>query len=235
VAAQPACTGIAYPVRAVLTAAAGLVVVKVTLAVVIGYRDYLPPNFQTDFLLGREKYFWGSYVWAFYAHLVAGPTTLLLGTILVSERFRKFAPRWHKRLGRVQGITVLLFLAPSGLWMACYAVTGAVAGMGLGTLAIATAACALWGWRSAVARQFVDHRRWMWRMYLLLCSAVVIRLIGGLATLLGIDALWLYPLSAWGSWLVPLLIYEVARALQLPPAAIAAREQSLQRVSPLAP
>jgi hypothetical protein len=48
----------------------------------------------------------------------------------------------------------------------------------------------------------------MWRTYLLLCSAVVIRLIGGLAKLTLFDALWLYPLSAWGSWLAPLIVYE---------------------------
>ena len=35
---------------------------------------------------------------------------------------------------------------------------------------------------------FTDHRRWMWRGYLLLCSAVVLRLFGGLATVTGVTA-----------------------------------------------
>jgi hypothetical protein len=42
-----------------LTVAAALLIVKVTLSVILGYRDYLPPNFDADFLLGRESYFWG--------------------------------------------------------------------------------------------------------------------------------------------------------------------------------
>jgi hypothetical protein len=92
--------------------------------------------------------------------------------------------------------------------MAWYAVSGAIAGAGLAMLAVATATCAALGWRAAVARRFDQHRRWMWRTYILLCSAVVIRLIGGLATTFQFDALWVYPLSAWASWLVPLLIYE---------------------------
>ena len=203
-------------IRRLLTVVAALLILKVTLSVVIGYRDYLPPNFEADFLLGRESYFWGPYSYAFYTHLLAGPASLLFGTILISERFRRLAPKWHRRLGRVQVVCILLLLTPSGLWMARYALTGAAAGAGLASLAIATAACTALGWRTAVMRRFDEHRRWMWRTYLLLCSAVVIRLIGGLATVLQFDALWVYPLAAWASWLVPLAIYECWRLETLP-------------------
>jgi hypothetical protein len=192
----------------VLVGASVLLVFKVTLSVISGYRQYLPPDFDADFLLGREPYFYGEYAWAFYAHLVAGPTSLVVGTILISERFRQWAPKWHRRLGRLQVGCVLLVLVPSGLWMARYAATGAVAGAGLALLAIATAVCATAGWKTAVARRFANHRRWMWRLYLLLCSAVVIRMIGGLATVLHVDALWVYPVSVWASWLGPLVIFE---------------------------
>ena len=206
--------------------AAALLIFKVTLSVVIGYGEYFPPDFDADFLLGRESYFWGSYSWAFYTHIVASPVSLLLGTILVSNRFRAYAPRWHRRLGRLHVACVLLLVVPSGLWMARYAATGAVAGAGLGSLAIATALCAAMGWREAVARRFDSHRRWMWRTYILLCSAVVIRLIGGLATATHFDALWLYPFSAWTSWLVPLLVFECRRLFDVPLAWVATRGQS---------
>jgi uncharacterized membrane protein len=206
-----------------LNAMAVVLIFKVTMSVVIGYRDYVPPDFDTDFLLGRESYFWGPYCVAFYTHLVSGPASLLLGTILVSERFRVIAPIWHRRLGRWQVTCILLLVAPSGLWMARYALTGVVAASGLALLAMATAACAVLGCRAAVARRFDDHRRWMWRTYLLLLSAVFIRLIGGLATVLHVDALWLYPLSAWASWLVPLLAFESWRLLEPTSARVAAR------------
>lgn len=200
----------------VFTWLAALLVCKVTLSVVISYRHYLPPSFESEFLQGREAYFWGAYSWAFYTHLVAGPASLVLGTVLVSGRFRRLAPAWHKRLGRVQGLCVLLLLAPSGLWMARYAATGTIAALGLGSLAIATAACVLLGWKAAVERRFGDHERWMWRTYRLLLSAVVIRMIGGLATVAEIDAAWLYPLSTWASWLVPLVVFESVQRLDSP-------------------
>jgi len=56
----------------------------------------------------------------------------------------------------------------------------------------------------------------MWRTFILLCSAVVLRMIGGLATVAHFDAEWLYPLSTWVSWLVPLLVFESSRLLNPP-------------------
>jgi hypothetical protein len=205
----------------VFTILAVLLVCKTALSVVIGYRDYFPPNFESEFLLGRESYFWGPYRWAFYVHLVAGPASLLLGTLLLSDQFRRVALPWHRRLGRVQGISILLLLVPSGLWMAWYAETGTVAALGLGSLAVVTAVCVLLGWRAAVERKIADHRAWMWRTYMLLISAVVIRMIGGLATVAGIDAPWLYPLAAWASWLLPLAVFEAVHRLDSPRPAVA--------------
>jgi hypothetical protein len=198
----------------VLAVLAVLLIWKVTVSVVIEYRNYVPPHFSSDFLRGREVYFWGAYAWAFYTHLVSAPVSLILGTVLLSDQVRRRVPAWHRRLGRVQAACILLLVVPSGLWMAYYAATGAVAAAGLGLLAIATAACVTFGWRAAVKRRFANHQRWMWRTFILLCSAVVIRMIGGLATVANFDAAWLYPLSVWASWLVPLAIFELIQLLQ---------------------
>jgi hypothetical protein len=188
-----------------------LLVCKVVAGVVLSYRDYAPPNFESEFLQGRSQYFSGSYAWAFYAHVTSGPSSLVLGMILVSERFRRRFTKWHRYLGRIQVGCVLLFVAPSGLWMARFADSGAVAGCGFAALAVATGFCAALGWRSAVRRQFDAHRLWMWRCFLLLCSAVVLRLMGGLTRITGTEATWSYPLAAWISWLLPLLAFEVIR------------------------
>jgi hypothetical protein len=198
----------------ILTVLAGLLVLKVTTSVVQGYDDYLPPNFAADFLRGRQSYFWGTYQWAFYAHIVAGPITLILGLALMSERFRLRFPAWHRRLGKTQIMLVLLFLAPSGFWMAFYTLAGPWAATGFAALAIATAMCALLGWTAAMAKRFAEHRRWMWRCYLLLCSAVTIRVIGGTATVMNLEADWIYPAAAWASWLLPIAIYELMLLLE---------------------
>jgi hypothetical protein len=192
----------------ILTLLAGVLVVKVTASVVSNYHNYFPPNFASDFLRGRERDFPGVYQWAFYTHILSGPVSLILGMFLVGEGLRTRFPRWHRDLGRLQVACVLLLVTPSGIWMAWYAAAGPIAAVGLATLAIATAICISVGAWSAVMRRFADHRRWMWRCYLLLCSAVVLRMIGGLATVTGVTAPWVDPLATWMSWLTPLSVFE---------------------------
>jgi hypothetical protein len=192
-----------------LTLLAGVLILKVTASVVSNYYNYLPPNFASDFLCGRERYFFGGYQWAFYTHIMSGPVSLVLGLILVGERFRMRFPRWHRYLGRVQVAWVLLLVTPSGLVMAYRAAAGPIAAVGLAALAVATTSCASLGAWSAVRHRFADHRRWMWRCYLLLCSAVVLRMIGGLATVTGMAASWVDPIATWMSWLVPLAAFEL--------------------------
>ena len=193
----------------ILKGLVAVLIVKVTFGIVLIYRDYLPPNFDSDFLQGRESYFFDSYRWAFYAHITSGPLSLILGLILLSQRFRRRFTVWHRRLGRIQAANVLLLVAPAGFWMAFYA--GTLAGTAFALLAVATAGSVLLGWKSAVERRFADHQRWMERCYVLLCSAVVLRLLGGIAFLTGLNPNWTYPTAAWASWLVPLTVYELFR------------------------
>jgi Predicted membrane protein (DUF2306) len=136
----------------VLDFVAGLLILKVTAAVMWNYHNYFPPNFDTDFLRGRQDYFAGSYHWAFYVHIVAGPPSLVLGLALISERFRMRFPKWHRYLGRFQALNVLFLLAPSGLWMAFRAQSGPIAGVGFAVLAILTGTTLALGWRTEIRR-----------------------------------------------------------------------------------
>ena len=202
--------GLLIDPRPLLKPLTGLLVCVVLAGILRHYPRYLPPDFTSDFLLGRDAYFYGGYQWAFYAHLAAGPVTLLLGLALMTAALRQRFPAWHRALGRVQVAVVLLALAPSGLVMAAHAATGAIAGLGFAALSVATAACAGLGWRAAVQRRFATHETWMTRLFVLLCSAVALRLIAGLAYLARLDADWLYPAAAWASWLVPLIAHETS-------------------------
>ena len=196
-------------ISAILRTALVLLALKVVLVTSISYRDYMPPNFDSDFLAGRQSYFWQGYHWAFYPHIVAGPVTLLLGLVLLSESFRRRWPLWHRRLGRVQAGLVLLVVVPSGFVMGFRAALGPIAAVGLIGLAIATAATVTMGWRAAVQRRFDVHRKWMLRCYTLLFSAVVIRLLGGIGQVAGVQADWYYIQATWTSWIIPLIGVEL--------------------------
>ena len=192
------------PVIRIVAALAVLVVVDVLIRTLVRYADYFPPDFTTGFLVGREGHFFGTYSAAFYAHIAAGPVVLLLGLFLIHPWSRDRIPGWHRLLGRVQAIVILLVVVPSGLVMARHAAAGPIGGMGLALLALATAVCTLLGVRAARKGNFATHRRWMWRTYLLLCSTVVLRLTIGLASIYGMDDERLQSAVNWLSWLVPL-------------------------------
>ncbi len=74
-------------------------------------------------------------------------------------------------------------------------------------LSAATAGCAIVGVVQARRRHFARHHRWMLRSYVLICSAVALRLISGAAGPAGVSN---HEVAAWGSWLVPLGAFEVA-------------------------
>jgi small-conductance mechanosensitive channel len=189
-----------------LAAAVVLIVLGKTL---LAYVHYLPPNFSSGFLHGRKEYFFDGYHMAFYAHIISGPLALLLGTILISDTFRRQWPLWHRFLGRLEVVVVLVAVAPSGLWMARHAVGGPIAAAGLVVLAVLTSACTALGWRAAVRRRFREHERWMWRTYLLLSSTIILRIIGGIATVTGVSATWFDPAAVWVSWVAPIAIHEL--------------------------
>ena len=154
--------------------AAAILVVRVTISVVLGYVDYFPLNFYSEFLTGRKEYFFGAYQVAFWIHIVFSPLVIFSSLWLLSSSMRRRYPRFHRRLGRVHVLVVLCLVAPTGLWMSFYALTGAWAGSAFALSSIATFVCALMGWRCAMARRFAAHQVWMTRCFLLLCSAIVI-------------------------------------------------------------
>ncbi|TWT78076.1 hypothetical protein Pla123a_08650 [Posidoniimonas polymericola] len=193
---------------------AAWLVCQTTVRIVLGYGDYFPPNFRSDFLLGREGTFFGGYQWAFYAHIVSGPFCLSSGLALLFERAWAPRRRLHRLVGKAHMIGLLFVMAPSGLWMSAYAATGRVAGFAFAVQAVLTAAFALLGWRSAVRREFSTHRIWMQRTFAMLTAAVVLRLIGGASEVLGLEGV--YPYSAWASWLLPLGSLEIARWVSSP-------------------
>ncbi len=177
-----------------------LVIAKVTLSVLLTLPDYVPPNFESGFLRGRDRYFWQGYHLPFFAHIFAGPLSLILGLLLMNRSLLRRFPLWHRRLGRVQGMNVLFLVAPSGLGMAPYALTGNVAAVSFVVLSILTAGTVIMGWKTALQRRFEQHRRWMTRCFALLCSAVVIRVTGGAGETFQIDTDWVYRFSSWGCW-----------------------------------
>jgi uncharacterized membrane protein len=187
-----------------------VLILRVLTVIVANYPDYFPPNFDSLFLQGREGSFSGAYRAAFYVHIFSAPLVLVNGLILLSDYVRRRHPRWHRWLGRVQVVDLLFFVLPSSVVMSWQAFGGWPAGLSFLLLSAATATCAIVGVVYAIRRRYDRHRRWMVRSYVLICSAVALRLISGAAGLVGVPSPeQAYIVAAWCSWLFPLAAYEI--------------------------
>jgi uncharacterized membrane protein len=189
-------------------------VLRVLAEILANYPDYFPPNFDSLFLQGRETTFTGAYRAAFYVHIFSGPIVLLNGLILLSEYVRRRYRGLHRVLGRVQVVVLLLFVLPTSTVMSRHAFGGWPAGLSFLFLSGATATCAIVGVVQARRGRYDRHRRWMLRSYILICSAVALRLISGAAGLVGVPSPEsAYVVAAWSSWLLPLAALEIVERL----------------------
>jgi uncharacterized membrane protein len=131
--------------------------------------------------------------------------------VLLSETVRRRCGRFHRVLGRVQVFVLLALVLPSSVVMSRYAFGGWPAGLSFVLLSFATAFCATAGVVCARRKRFDRHRRWMHRTFVLLCSAIALRLISGAASLLEVpNSECAYVVASWCSWLVPLAACEAA-------------------------
>ena len=191
-----------------------VLILRVLVTILANYPDYFPPNFDSLFLQGREATFTGAYRPAFYVHIFTGPVVLFNGLILLSEYVRRRHGGLHRLLGRVQVVLLLLFVLPSSVVMSRHAFGGWPAGLSFLLLSAATAGCAVVGVVEACRRRYDRHRRWVLRSYVLICSAVALRLISGAAGLVGVPSPeYAYVVAAWVSWLFPLAAFEVVERL----------------------
>jgi uncharacterized membrane protein len=187
-----------------------VLILRVLVAIVANYPDYFPPNFDSLFLQGREKTFVGTYRPAFYVHIFSGPLVLVNGLLLLSEIIRRRYRGLHRALGWVQVVVLLLFVLPSATVMSRSAFGGWPASVSFLLLSLATAACAVIGVVWARRHRYDRHRRWMLRSYVLICSAVALRLISGAASVIGVpNPERAYIIAAWSSWLLPLAVFEL--------------------------
>lgn len=146
-------------------------------------------------------------VWsaAFFVHITAGGISLLTGWSQFNTRRRQRNLNWHRWIGRVYMIAVLLS-SISGLYTAFFATGGLICAYGFSALAL------LWLFTDAMAyitirrKDVMQHRRWMIINYSLTFAAVTLRLwlpffVGGLH----IDFIHAYRVVSWLCWVPNLL------------------------------
>jgi uncharacterized membrane protein len=170
---------------------------------------YFPPQFAHGFLRGRQAYFYGWYGVAFYAHIISAPAVLLLGLVQSIAWVRTRYPAIHRKLGLLYVWVALIFAMPSGLVMSLKTTGGISAALPFAILGIATIYSTTLGLISAQRCRYIQHQRWMTRSFLLMGSAVTLRMLAETVTYLQLGTYFSYGTLAWLSWVPALAFYEV--------------------------
>jgi hypothetical protein len=143
-------------------------------------------------------------------HIVFGMLAILVGPFQFFASIRRNYPRFHRITGRMYLIAVLVAAISAILLAVEDAIVDrhdVVFGTGLLGLAFAwllTTGMAFWAIRS---RNFVQHREWMVKSYVVTCGFTTFRIFAStfpfLQKISGIGGI-----MAWACWAVPLMVAE---------------------------
>ena len=174
--------------------------------------DYYPPDFSKGYLLDKEEVFKGIFSYGLYGHITTAPLLLLISTALLFFRLETNFPALHRGLGVMYVLLVLAVSAPGGFILSFYAFGGWIAKGGFFLLSL------LWAWftyrayRQAVKKDFSKHRINMMRSFILILSAVSLRILSFLFIyFLDWSGPVMYTWISWLSWLPFLMLYEWRR------------------------
>ncbi|WP_161604425.1 DUF2306 domain-containing protein [Roseiconus nitratireducens] len=195
-------------------AGVGCAVAYLAWLIVTPYPRYLVPDFQEGFLSNKQEFFFSSgYFLGFYSHIFAAPVALLCGVLQFLPGLRRRFPGMHRRLGQLYAALVLLWVAPGGLVMSTRAYGGWSSVICFALISLLTWASTFSGWRAAGRGCWKEHGRWMARSYVLMTSALFLRLIHMVLIRTPLGHETAYQCSAWLSWLLPLAILECCLTL----------------------
>lgn len=128
---------------------------------------------------------------------VAAAALCLPGCVLLSLGAVIRRPRLHRWLGRVTAAAVLLALVPSGLYLSLFAKGGVPSTVGFMLSGAIVAIAMVQGVRTAWARRFVEHRRWVLHVLAQLSVAVTSRAMLIAFDAAAVDEQLAYLISLW--------------------------------------
>ena len=156
--------------------------------------------------------YWPTYASILLTHITFGLIALLIGPFQFIATFRKKYPQAHRTMGKIYLVSIAL-AGSASLYLSIGKIIMAekdiVFGTGLLGLALAwllTSSMAYWAIR---CRNFVQHREWMVRSFVVTCGFTSFRLIFRLLVdQLHVDPAMAGNTMAWACWAFPLLVTE---------------------------
>lgn len=172
--------------------------------------EYIPSKADVGFLMIKQTEIGQQpeYLYFFYTHVYTSIFVLLSGfSAILRKNFG--LGNFHKNAGKVYIFLILIFAAPSGIYMGVFANGGT-----LSKISFVTLGCLWWfltfmAYRLAKQQKFKEHKQWMWRSFALTLSAVTLRMWKVIIVyLFHPDPMDAYQVIAWLGWVPNILLIE---------------------------
>jgi hypothetical protein len=141
-------------------------------------------------------------------HVAGAATALLVGSFQFIPALRRRWPAGHRWNGRIYAMGCLVG-GLGGFMLAFGSTKGPIATAGFASLGLIWIFVTAMGWRTALQRRLVEHRRWMIRSWALTLAAVTLRLYLVALPLVPVSPLDGYRAISFLAWVPNLILAEL--------------------------
>ena len=172
--------------------------------------EYVPLDPNVSFLMIKqtEVHDRPEYLWFFYTHVYTSIFVLLAGFLAILRKdFR--LKNFHINAGKIYIFLILLFAAPSGIYMGIFANGGFLSKISFIILGSLWWFSTFKAYQLARQKKFKEHKQWMWRSFALTISALTLRIWKVIIVyLFHPNPMDVYQIIAWLGWVPNILLIE---------------------------
>lgn len=172
--------------------------------------EYIPLDKNVSFLMIKqtEVVERPEYLWFFYTHVYSSIFVMISGFFAIIRK--NFGIKnFHKSMGKFYIFLLLLFSAPSGIYMGVFANGGFFSKLSFVILGLLWWFSTYKAYQHAKNKQFSEHKKWMWRSFALTLSAITLRMWKVfIVYLFHPNPLDVYQIIAWLGWVPNILLIE---------------------------
>nr|WP_317043340.1 DUF2306 domain-containing protein [Chryseobacterium joostei] len=172
--------------------------------------EYIPLDPNVSFLMIKqtEVQHRPEYLGFFYTHVYTSIFVLLSGFIAIIRK--DFCLKnLHRNMGKMYIFLVLIFSAPSGIYMGFFANGGIFSKVSFVILGFLWWFSTYKAYQLARQKRFTEHKQWMWRSFALTLSAITLRMWKVIIVyLFHPNPMDVYQIIAWLGWIPNLLLIE---------------------------
>ncbi|UTX47395.1 DUF2306 domain-containing protein [Chryseobacterium sp. MA9] len=172
--------------------------------------EYIPFNPEISFLMIKQTEVAErpEYLTFFYTHVYTSIFVLLSGFLAILRKDFTIK-NFHRNIGKVYIFLILIFAAPSGIYMGIFANGGLFSKVSFVILGFLWWFSTYKAYQLARQKKFKEHKQWMWRSFAFTLSAITLRMWKVIIVyLFHPNPMDVYQIIAWLGWIPNILIIE---------------------------